>query len=198
MEREFYKSICKESIQAHILSDGKFAPPLPDASIPCNSNDIKVHYSFDYAQQVHFPSDPLQPGPIYFLTPRKCSVFGVNCEALPRQINFLTDEAGECGKGANTVVSWNHYFSDHHGIGKKQVVLVPNIGFSTTIYSTTEVHPQHFRKLMCTQYETRWCYCQILVLAPQYPVLPNYTPSSSENSCVHSVKTGGASTKYRF
>lgn len=80
MEREFYKD-CKESIQAHFLSDGKFAPPLPDACIPCNSNDIKVHYSFDYAQQVHFPSDPLQPGPIYFLKPRKCSVFGVNCDA---------------------------------------------------------------------------------------------------------------------
>ena len=26
----------------------------------------QVHYSFHYAQQVHFPSDPLQPDPIYF------------------------------------------------------------------------------------------------------------------------------------
>ena len=26
----------------------------------------KSHYCFDFAQQVHFPSDPLQPGPIYF------------------------------------------------------------------------------------------------------------------------------------
>ena len=25
-----------------------------------------VHYSFDFAQQVHFPSDALQPGPMYF------------------------------------------------------------------------------------------------------------------------------------
>ena len=24
------------------------------------------HYSMDFAQQVHFPSNPLQPGPIYF------------------------------------------------------------------------------------------------------------------------------------
>ena len=55
----------------------------------------QVHYSFDYAQQVYFPSDPLQPDPIYFrsdplqpdpiyfLTTRKCSVFGVCYEAIP-------------------------------------------------------------------------------------------------------------------
>jgi len=36
--------------------------------------------------QVHYPSDPLQPGPIYFLTPRKCAIFGVCCEAIPRQV----------------------------------------------------------------------------------------------------------------
>ena len=82
-----------------------------------------MHYSFDYAQQVHYPSDPLQPGPIYFLTPRKCTVFGVACEALPHQINFLTDEAGDCGKGANAVVSRIHYFFDHHGFGEKDVYL---------------------------------------------------------------------------
>ena len=34
-------------------------------------------------------------------------MFGVNCEAIPRpwQVNFLTDEAGDCGKGVNAVVS---------------------------------------------------------------------------------------------
>ncbi len=80
MERAYYKSVCKEckeSIHAHFVEDGEFVPPLPASCIPCNSNTIKVHYSFDYAQQVHYPSDPLQPGPIYFLTPRKCTVFGV-------------------------------------------------------------------------------------------------------------------------
>jgi len=57
---------------------------------PC-SQDITMHYSFDYAQQVHYPSDPLQPGPMYFLTPRKCGLFGINCEAIPRQVNYLID-----------------------------------------------------------------------------------------------------------
>uniref|UniRef100_A0A1X7UDZ6 Uncharacterized protein n=1 Tax=Amphimedon queenslandica TaxID=400682 RepID=A0A1X7UDZ6_AMPQE len=29
-----------------------------------NQVEVEVHYSFDYAQQVQYPSDPLQPGPI--------------------------------------------------------------------------------------------------------------------------------------
>ena len=45
---------------------------------PCSLNKT-MHYSFDYAQQVHIPSNPLQPGPIYFKTPRKCGIFGVMC-----------------------------------------------------------------------------------------------------------------------
>ncbi len=80
-------------------------------------------YAFDYAQQVHFPSDPMQPGPVYFLTPRKCAIFGVNLEAIPRQVNFLTDEAGSCGKGSNAVVSQLHYFFEHHGLGETEVFL---------------------------------------------------------------------------
>ena len=48
-------------------------------------------------------SNPFQVGPLYFLVPRKCSVFGINNETIPRQLNFMTDEIGECGKGANAV-----------------------------------------------------------------------------------------------
>ena len=53
----------------------------------------------------------------------KCTVFGINCEAIPRQVNFLTDEAGDCGKGANAVVSRLHYFFHHHGLGEKHAFL---------------------------------------------------------------------------
>ena len=126
VERSFYKSTCdacRESVRAFFSVDGEFQPPSLSSNITPNSNDIRVHYSFDYAQQVHYPSDPLQPGPIYFLTPRKCTVFGVSCEALPRQVNFLTDEAGECGKGANNVISRLHYFLETHGLGEKEVFL---------------------------------------------------------------------------
>lgn len=126
MERTYYKSTCdecKSSVQHYFTTDGEFTPPQLSSNTPHNSNTIKVHYSFDYAQQVHYPSDPLQPGPIYFLTPRKCTVFGVNCEALPRQVNFLTDEAGDCGKGANAVISRIHFFFQHHGLGETDVFL---------------------------------------------------------------------------
>ena len=126
VERSFYKTKCDEcrdSVHTHFTDDGILQLPPSSSSTPSNSRGIQVHYSFDYAQQVHFPSDPLQPGPIYFLTPRKCSVFGVNCEALPRQVNFLTDEAGECGKGANNVISRLHFFFETHGLGEKVVFL---------------------------------------------------------------------------
>ena len=126
IERSFYKTTCddcKKSIREFFTNSNDFQPPPLASQSPANSRDIKAHYSFDYAQQVHFPSDPLQPGPIYFLTPRKCSVFGVNCEALPRQVNFLCKEAGDCGKGANTVISQLDFFFNHHGLGEKEVFL---------------------------------------------------------------------------
>ena len=82
------------------------------------STNIMVHYSFDFAQQVHYPSSPLQPGPIYFLTPRKAAIFGVCCEAIPRQVNFVIDEASDTGKGANTVVSLLDFFFSHYGLGE--------------------------------------------------------------------------------
>ena len=126
VERSFYKTTCdacRESVRAHFTVNGEFQPPPLSCNITPNSNDIKVHYSFDYAQQVFAPSDPLQPGPIYFLVPRKFTVFGVNNEALPRQVHFITDEAGECGKGANNVVSCLHYHMETHRLGEKVVFL---------------------------------------------------------------------------
>ena len=80
-------------MQHHFAEGGVFVPPPPHGMIAPASNAISVHYSFDFAQQVHYPSNPLQPGPIYFLTPRKAAIFGVCCEAIPRQVNFVIDEA---------------------------------------------------------------------------------------------------------
>ena len=82
-----------------------------------------MHYSFDFAQQVHIPSNPMQPGPIYFKTPRKCAIFGVMCEAIPRQVNYLIDEASDVGKGANTTISYVHHYFEHHGLGETSVHL---------------------------------------------------------------------------
>ena len=82
--------------------DEIYTPPPVAVPHPAMSLDTTIHYSFDMAQQVrdfpkinmyftyllqvHYPSNPLQPGPIYFLTPRKCAIFGVSCEGLPRQV----------------------------------------------------------------------------------------------------------------
>lgn len=82
-------------------------PPIGCFPHAC-SKSIKIHFSFDFAQQVcaiehkfdyaytqdslqvHYPHSPQQPGPIYFLTPRKCGIFGVTCEAIPRQVRLQT------------------------------------------------------------------------------------------------------------
>ena len=32
---------------------------------------LQITYSFDYAQQIHLPSDPMLPGPLYFLVPQE-------------------------------------------------------------------------------------------------------------------------------
>ena len=112
-----------DSVKELFTTNNVFAPPLIHCCLPPLTNDLTVHYSFDFAQQVHYPSDPHQPGPIYFLTPRKCGIFGVCCEAIPRQINYLIDEAIDVGKGANTVVSLLHHFCETHGLGEKHVHL---------------------------------------------------------------------------
>ena len=92
------------------------------SNTPC-SRQIAMHYSFDYAQQVHLPSDPLQPGPIYFLVPRKVGLFGVCCEGVPKQVNFLIDEAHLISKGSNAVISFLHYFFENFGLGETEASL---------------------------------------------------------------------------
>ena len=78
------------------------------------------------------------------------------------------------------------------------VVLGPNIGISTSISNTTQIRPQHFRKVMCVHWECAWCQCQILVLAPAYPTLHKYAHSTSEWSCVSTGNVRGASAKYWY
>lgn len=67
--------------------------------------------------------DPHQPGPIYFKVPRKCGVFGMCAPAFPVQVNYLVDEAGSTGKGANTVISYIHHFFVNYGLGEQKMVL---------------------------------------------------------------------------
>ena len=125
-ERKSYNTItaeCKSVIRHMYDINGSFVPPPPNCTIPPCTGPQKAHYSFDYAQQVHYPANPLQPGPIYFLTPRKCSLFGVWCESISRQINYLCDEIVDTGKGSNSVISNLHHFFGNHGLGEKHLYL---------------------------------------------------------------------------
>ena len=119
-KRDFYKNCCretKESVAQHLEG--------VDFSLrrePCSYDGV-VHYSYDYAQQLHYPSDLRQPGQIYFKTPQKCAIFGVCCKAVPRQVNFLIDASVLTGKGANSTISYVHYFFNRHGLGETDVQL---------------------------------------------------------------------------
>jgi hypothetical protein len=84
-----------------------------------NSKDIHMHYSWDFAQQLQYPYEEQQVGPIYFKTPRRAQLFGVCIEGIPKQINYLIDEADFPGKDANTVVSLLDHFFSTHGLGEK-------------------------------------------------------------------------------
>jgi len=84
---------------------------------------LSLSYSFDHAQQVHYPSNPQQPGPLYFKTPRKCRIFGVCDEGNNTQVNYLIDEAQSCGKGANSNVSMVHHFLQHYTHGEENISL---------------------------------------------------------------------------
>lgn len=73
--------ICIQIIDKKWIGNEKKTPERKDSGkyIP-NSYDGDIHYSFDFAQQIHIPFDSLQPGPIYFLTPFKVSLFDIIIE----------------------------------------------------------------------------------------------------------------------
>ena len=117
-ERSVYNAMVEEARK--VCRDNGLTELKPSTAV---SHSMSMHYSFDYAQQVHLPSNPQQPGPIYFLVPRKCGLFGVCCEGIPKQVNFLIDEAHLISKGANAVVSHLHYFFQNFGLGETDVHL---------------------------------------------------------------------------
>ena len=109
-ERKHYREACKEckdNMRQMFTVDEKYIPPPVAMPHPAMSVNTTIHYSFDMAQQVrdfsaitlyctyllqvHYPSNPLQPRPIYFLTPCKCTIFSVSCEGLPRQVMLFNN-----------------------------------------------------------------------------------------------------------
>lgn len=77
------------------------------------------HYSFDMAQQVALPHDPLQPGPLYFLVPFKIAIFGVMNDTISKQHNYLIPESARTIKGANFIISILHYHFRKHSLRER-------------------------------------------------------------------------------
>ena len=119
----------ERSIYTKAVEDSKrwikhhFTTPLPPQYFPASRIDECRHVSFDFAQNSSYPYNPLQPGPLYFLCERKVYIFGVCCEGIPRQINYLIDEAMYIGKGANVVVSLLHHYLANYSLGEKHLHL---------------------------------------------------------------------------
>ena len=65
-----------------------------------------------YTQQSHATgANPLQ-------NPSKVRHIWSYCKGLPRQVNFLIDEAVSTGKGANMTISYVYFYFQHHGLGE--------------------------------------------------------------------------------
>ena len=88
---------------------------------PSMSYDGVLHYSFDYAQQIHVPHSSQHVGPLYFLTPYKVALFGVACEPATKMVLYIVPECLATGKGANSVISYLHHFFEKHSYGEKEV-----------------------------------------------------------------------------
>ena len=119
-ERLFYKAnakIANEYYQKIAAEKNHQKPSKP------NSKRIMAHYSWDFAQQLHYPFEDQQVGPIFFKTPRRAQLFGVCSEGIPRQHNYLIDEERFPGKNANTVISLLDHFFTNYGLGEKWVHL---------------------------------------------------------------------------
>ncbi|EDN71488.1 conserved hypothetical protein [Beggiatoa sp. PS] len=78
-ERSYYTA-CTQLAEKHYLRLG--LKNMPTRSIKPNSRNIMQHYSWDFAQQLHYPYEDQQVGSIYFKTPRKAQLFGICCEGM--------------------------------------------------------------------------------------------------------------------
>ena len=115
-KRHLFDVITEGSVYKKTLGDTKaYIKAVQKAYFP-----IKAHYSFDMPQQVVYPNDPHQPGPMYFWPLE--NVFGVCCEAISHQVNYLIYEAVDMGKGSTQSQSSVFYFI-HHALGEKKVHL---------------------------------------------------------------------------
>ena len=92
-------------------------------------NDVHVHYTFDFSQNVCLPHHARQMGPVYFASLRKVQILGFRIDNVPLQLNFLVDENETIGKdgsnshGPNAVISMVDWALESHNRGETVCVL---------------------------------------------------------------------------
>ena len=62
-KRELYRKVCEKAKCSFEEVEDQIDLEEPHESCTLR---ITMRYSFDFAQQIHIPSNPMQPGPIYF------------------------------------------------------------------------------------------------------------------------------------
>ena len=115
-ERNFY-NCCRESkdgIQEY-LKVVDFAVEREPSSY-----DGTVHYSNDYARQLHFKKKSTQINLGQFISKLRENVPFLVFAAKQShdKVNFLIDESVLSSKGANSTISYVHYVFHRHGLGE--------------------------------------------------------------------------------
>ncbi|KAG9298968.1 hypothetical protein G9A89_020281 [Geosiphon pyriformis] len=98
LERNYYNKNTKLAEQQRKLVDEHFRTR---AKADYCSIDATAHYT----QNVHVPHSDQQVNKIYYLSPRKVHLFGIQDEAVREQINYVLDENEIIGKGPNGTLS---------------------------------------------------------------------------------------------
>ena len=117
--RSDYQTRCKNLpgiVENAIITD------IPNNVIP-NSLVGEITYSFEFAQEILYPNNPDQIGELFFKVPRKCLLFGVINEGLQKQATYVIDEAVDCGKRSNVVISYLHHYLSCHSVGESDLSL---------------------------------------------------------------------------
>ncbi len=118
-ERCYYRDIikkCREQITHEVLS--KCLRSMPK---PCTEN-IELHISFDYAQQILLPCDSQQIGELYFLAGYKVALFGIAVEPINKFYLYIIPEACSTGKGPNAIISMLHHFFENFSLGENNII----------------------------------------------------------------------------
>jgi hypothetical protein len=103
LERNYYNKNTKLAEEHRKLIDQNYS--AVEDRIPYCSTDAVAHYSYDWAQNVHVPHSDQQIGKVYYLSARKVHLFGIQNEAVRKQINYVLGENELLGKGPNGTLS---------------------------------------------------------------------------------------------